>query len=55
MNSKAKAWLLSAGWQWAKGPQFAQARPSNVINIDVARRRKAAQSNFGRTNRRTRK
>ena len=47
MNSKAKVWLLSAGWQWAKGPQFAQVRPSNVINFAEARRRRTGQSNFG--------
>ena len=55
MNGIARKWLLSAGWSWAKGPQFAQVRPSNVICIAQARQRKAAQSNFGRTNRRTRK
>ena len=47
MNGIARKWLLSAGWSWAKGPQFAQVRPSNVICIAQARQRKAAQSNFG--------
>lgn len=47
MNSIARKWLLSAGWSWAKGPQFAQVRPSNVINFAEARRRRTGQSNFG--------
>ena len=47
MNGIARKWLLSAGWSWAKGPQFAQVRPSNVINFAEARRRRTGQSNFG--------
>ncbi|MCB1718426.1 MAG: hypothetical protein KDK05_25105 [Candidatus Competibacteraceae bacterium] len=51
MSGIARKWLLSTGWSWAKGPQFAQARPSNVINFTEARRRRTGQSNFGYENR----